>query len=97
MTSLTSTMKRVLLAGAFAVALTVAPGAAILSPAAVQQAPTTLADSSSDGCTSGESVDAYSLACVPDIVPNSIGGAPSEMDLTEGNPGVASPTDHGGH
>ena len=44
-------------------------------------------------CTGGESMDAYSLACVPDVVPNT-GGAPSEEQLTETNPGSASPSRH---
>jgi hypothetical protein len=78
------TARRVALAGAFAFALTVAA------------APHALADSTADGCTAGESMDAYSLACVPDIVPNVQSGAPSEMQVTQDNPGMASPESHGG-
>jgi hypothetical protein len=36
-------------------------------------------------------MDAFSLACVPDIAP-STGGAPSEQQLTAENPGIASPS-----
>ena len=74
--------RRVVFAGALALALTVAP--------------TARADSAPDGCTGGESMDAYSLACVPDLVPNFPSGAPSEQQLTEENPGMASPAYHGG-
>ena len=100
MASLTSRTRRILRTGVFAFALAVAPGAAILALPASHSAPATLAptilaDATSDGCTGGESMDAYSLVCVPDIVPN-YGGAPSEMQLTEDNPGIGSPTDHGG-
>jgi hypothetical protein len=35
-------------------------------------------------------MDACSLSCVPDIAPNT-GGAPSETDLTNTNPGIALP------
>lgn len=34
-----------------------------------------------DDCNAGESIDVYSLSCVPDIAPNT-GGAPSEQALT---------------
>jgi hypothetical protein len=81
---------RVLLAGAAAVALLIAPAAAFgaetLHPAAH-----VVADPAQ--CTGGDSVDAFSLACVPDIAPG--GGAPGEMQLTDTNPGIASPS-HGG-
>jgi hypothetical protein len=87
---------RVVFAGAFALALTVAPAVAVFSSPAAAPAPRTLADSTSDGCTGGESMDAYSLACVPDIVPNVPTGAPGEMQLTQDNPGIASPGSHGG-
>jgi hypothetical protein len=90
-----SRTRRVVFAGGFALALTVAPAAGVFTYPVTHPAPSTLADSSSDGCTSGESVDAYSLSCVPDVVPNFIGGAPSEMQLTDQNPGIGSPS-HGG-
>jgi hypothetical protein len=78
------TARRIAYAGAFTLAL------------ALSTAPHALADSTPDGCTGGESMDAYSLACVPDIVPNVPSGAPSEMQLTQDNPGIASPGSHGG-
>ncbi|MBV8928264.1 MAG: hypothetical protein JO152_03965 [Mycobacteriaceae bacterium] len=84
--------RRVVFAGGLALALTVAPTVAVLAYPTAQ--PALLADSTSDGCTSGESLDAYSLACVPDIVPSI--GAPSEQQLTDENPGIAAPGSHGG-
>jgi hypothetical protein len=89
MASLKSAARRVVFAGAFALALAVAPAAAVLSTH-----PALLADSTGDGCTSGESIDAYSLVCVPDVVPSI--GAPSEQQLTDENPGTASPETVGG-
>jgi hypothetical protein len=95
MASIQGTARRVVFAGAFALTLAVAPAVAVFTYPSAQPVPRTVADSSPDGCTSGESVDAYSLACVPDVVPNFASGAPSEMQLTEDNTGMASPS-HGG-
>jgi hypothetical protein len=44
-------------------------------------------------CTNEDVSDSYSLVCVPDI-PTTI-GAPSEAELTDTNPGVASPARSG--
>lgn len=74
-------------AAGFALAVAAAP---VVALAAITSSPgRALADDAN--CTSGESLDAYSLSCVPDIAPNSF-GAPSEMQLTESNPGTASPS-----
>jgi hypothetical protein len=83
------TARRVVFAGGFALAIAIAPAVAVFSYPTAHPAPRTLADPAE--CTGGESMDAYSLACVPDVVPNS-GGAPSEMQLTEENPGIESPS-----
>jgi hypothetical protein len=65
------------LAGGFAVAIAIAPTVAVFAGPTADPAPRTVAD-----CTGGESMDAYSLACTPDVVPNSTAGAPSEAELT---------------
>jgi hypothetical protein len=54
--------------GGFALSFTAGPS--IASPPAL-----------ADDCNAGESIDVYSLACVPDIAPNTA-GAPSEQALT---------------
>ncbi len=82
---------RLIGAAGFALAVAVAPAVALAAP--TSSPVRALADDGAD-CTTGESLDAYSLSCVPDIAPNT-GGAPGEMQLTESNPGIASPT-HGG-
>jgi hypothetical protein len=69
-----------ILAGGFAVAIAVAPAVAVLGGPTAPLAPRTVAQSD---CTGGDSLDAYSLACVPDVVPG--GGAPSEDALTAAN------------
>jgi hypothetical protein len=84
------TARRVVFAGGFALAIAIAPAVAVFSYPTADPAPRTLADPAQ--CTGGDSMDAYSLSCVPDIAPNSIGGAPSEMQLTEENPGMESPS-----
>ena len=86
-----SAARRIVAAG-FALAVAVAPVVALAAPASSPGR--ALADDGAD-CTSGESIDAYSLSCVPDIAPNT-GGPPGEMLLTESNPGIASPS-HAGH
>jgi hypothetical protein len=72
--------RRLIVAGGFAVAITIAPAVAVFVGPTAAPAPRTLAQTD---CTGGESMDAYSLACVPDVVPG--GGAPSEGDLTAAN------------
>jgi hypothetical protein len=81
---------RVVLGGAIAVATLIAPAAAAFAGPIGYPAPRAVAQTE---CSGGESVDAYSLACVPDVAPGI--GAPSEMQLTDTNPGIASPS-HGG-
>lgn len=81
---------RLVVAGGFALAIAVTPVVAFASSASSPGR--ALADGAD--CTSGESLDAYSLSCVPDIAPNTF-GAPSEMQLTESNPGMASPSHEG--
>jgi hypothetical protein len=83
---------RVVTAAGFAAAIAVAPAAAVFSGAAPHLAPHAVADSAQ--CTGGDSMDAFSLACVPDIAPGT-GGAPGEMQLTEDNPGLESPSHQG--
>lgn len=80
--------RRVVFAGGFALAIAVAPAVALFSYPTAHPAPLTVADPAQ--CTGGESMDAYSLACVPDIAPNT-GGAPTEQQLTEDNQGYLAP------
>ena len=79
--------QRLIVAGGFAVAIAITPAVAVFAGPTLGPAPRTVSQSD---CTGGESMDAYSLACVPDIVPG--GGAPSEQDLTAAN----SDESHGG-
>jgi hypothetical protein len=81
---------RVVLAGAVAIATLIGPAAAAFAGPTGYPSPRVVAQSE---CSGGESMDAYSLACVPDVAPGV--GAPSEMQLTDTNPGIASPS-HGG-
>jgi len=46
------------------------------------------------GCTTTSEPGDNSLDCEPPAI-NEMGGAPSEMELTDTNPGSASPTDRG--
>jgi hypothetical protein len=91
--SVTTTMKlfprRLLLAGGFAVAVAAAPAVAVVA-VPTHSAPTIAA------CPGGESEDAFTDVCVPDLVPNSpeVGatstGALPEVDnipCTGGNSG----------
>jgi hypothetical protein len=65
--------RRLIVAGGFAVAIAIAPA---ITAAAWSGAGRPVADD----CANGESMDLYSMACVPDVVPNT--GAPSESALT---------------
>jgi hypothetical protein len=76
------------MAGALALAVVVAPAVAAIGGAAAYPSPRVVADPAQ--CTGGESMDDYSLSCVPDVASDT-GGAPSEMELTESNPGIESP------
>jgi hypothetical protein len=77
----------------FALACAVA-FAAVVVPAAVEMGGRTVNPAAQPAqCTSGESKDSFSLACFPQAPPPpSIGGAPSEEQLTQDNPGLASPS-----
>ncbi|HME50025.1 intersectin-EH binding protein Ibp1 [Mycobacterium sp.] len=66
--------RRLVVAGGFAVAIAIAP---VIAVAAGSGAARPVADD----CANGESMDVYSMACVPDVVPNT--GAPSENALTQ--------------
>ena len=83
---------RVVTAAAFAAAIAVVPAVAVFSPAMPHLAPHAVADPAQ--CSGGDSMDAFSLACVPDIAPGT-GGAPGEMQLTNENPGLESPSHEG--
>ncbi|HZA11124.1 hypothetical protein [Mycobacterium sp.] len=91
MADIRSTARRIVSAGAFALALAAVPAVGIYASPSGNPVPRSVAQPAE--CTGGESMDAYSLACVPDVVPNT-GGAPSEEQLTETNPGSASPSRH---
>jgi hypothetical protein len=78
--------RRLFMAGGFAVAIAIAPALATFAGPATPPAPHIVAD-----CKVSDSPGNASLDCTPDVVPNDIGGAPSEMQLTEDNPGIASP------
>jgi len=78
--------RRLILAGGFAVAIAAAPAvAAFAVPATGGSAPTIAA------CAGGETEDAFTDACVPDLVPNSpdfsssstspVGGLPEESGI----------------
>ena len=60
------------MASGFAVAISLAP---------VVAGPTGSGVARADDCANGETMDLYSMSCVPDIVPNV--GSPSENALTQ--------------
>jgi hypothetical protein len=63
-----SSVRRLLLAGGFAVAIAAAPAVALFSvPAASPSAPIA-------GCPNGETEDLYTDVCTPELVPNQPGG-----------------------
>lgn len=92
--------RRILVAGGFALAIAVIPGVAAFAGTA------TNAVAQPTQCGDGEEMDTYNLECIPILAPGGFtapgglvatpndiapGGAPSEQDLTDTNPGVLSP------
>jgi hypothetical protein len=79
------TSRRAVFAFVVAVATITAPPMAIFAGAPPTVAPRILA-----GCTTSSEPGNDELDCEPNSVTD-FGGAPSEMDLTDTNPGVGSP------
>jgi hypothetical protein len=71
------TASRFILAGGFAVA-------ALVAPAVATFALTGSHEQSVAACPGGESMDVYTLTCLPDLVPNS----PEPMGTIPGNPSL---------
>ena len=82
------TSRRAVFALGVAIATIAAPAVATFAGAAPTIAPRVLAD-----CTTVSEPGNEALDCEPNAVTD-FGGAPSEMDLTDTNPGVASPARH---
>jgi hypothetical protein len=68
MASMTSPIRRLFLAGGFAVAIAAAPAVAFLAVPSAGSAPAVTA------CPSGETEDVYTDLCVPHLTPNTPGG-----------------------
>ena len=81
------TARRAVFAFGIAIVTIGAPVVAAFAGAAPTMAPLA-------GCTSSSEPGNTSLDCEPPAV-GEFGGAPSEMELTDTNPGVASPAEHG--
>jgi hypothetical protein len=92
MASTESTTRRTAFALAIAVAALTAPVIAAIAAAPDAMAPRVVADTPGECTETGEPGSA-SLNCAPQEVPNF--GAPSEMELTESNPGINSPVHRG--
>jgi hypothetical protein len=80
------TSRRAVFAFGVAMAAIVAPAMATFAGALPTSAPRILA-----GCTISSEPGNDALDCEPNSVTD-FGGAPSEMELTDTNPGIASPT-----
>jgi hypothetical protein len=89
MVAIQFTARRSAFALAIAFATIAAPAAAMFAGAAPTVAPRIIA-----GCTTNSSPGDNSLDCEPPAI-SDFGGAPSEMQLTDTNPGIASPSDRG--
>src|ERR1700724_408117 len=89
MAAIQFTAKRSVFALAIAFATVAAPAVVTFAGAAPTVAPRILA-----GCTTDSSPGDNSLDCAPPAV-SDFGGAPSEMQLTDTNPGIGSPEDRG--
>jgi hypothetical protein len=89
MAAIQFTARRSVFALAIAIATIGAPAVATFAGAAPTVAPRILA-----GCVTNSSPGDNSLDCEPPAITD-FGGAPSEMDLTDTNPGIASPSDRG--
>jgi hypothetical protein len=77
--------RRSVFALGIAIATIAAPAVATFAGAAPTVAPRILA-----GCTTDSQPGDNSLDCAPPVI-SDFNGAPSEMDLTDTNPGIASP------
>ena len=80
------TTRRTVFALVVAMATVAAPAVATFAGAPPTVAPRVLA-----GCTTVSQPGNDALDCEPNTI-NDFGGAPSEMDLTDTNPGIASPS-----
>ena len=89
MAAIQFTAKRSVFALAIAFATIAAPAVATFAGAAPTVAPRILA-----GCTTDSSPGDNSLDCAPPAV-SDFGGAPSEMQLADTNPGIGSPENRG--
>lgn len=83
------TARRAVFALGIAIVTIGAPAVAAFAGSAPTVAPRILA-----GCTTSSEPGNSSLDCEPPAI-GEFGGAPSEMELTDTNPGVASPSEHG--
>jgi hypothetical protein len=92
MASTESTTRRTAFALAIAVAALTAPAVAAIAAGPDTVAPRVVADAPGDCESSAEPGD-VSLNCAPQEIPNV--GAPSEMELTESNPGIGGPHHRG--
>ena len=70
MTTHPNSMRRLILAGGFALAVAAAPAVALVAQPAHPAPATSLAD-----CNSGEEADVFTTTCTPMLVPNSTEGA----------------------
>lgn len=79
---------RLIFAGGFAVAITIAPVVATFAGPIAPPAARTIADPNNNNCTVNQTKGSVSLACAPGVVAGpGLGnvGAPSESDLTNQN------------
>jgi hypothetical protein len=89
MTAIQFTAGRAVFALGIAIATIAVPAVATFAGPVPAVAPRILA-----GCTTSSEPGNNSLDCEPPAV-SDFNGAPSEMDLTDTNPGIASPSDRG--
>lgn len=81
------TARRFVVAFAIAMAALAAPAVAAFAGSPVASTPRIVADT--PNCTESTEPGDASLNCAPESVPDV--GAPSEMELTDSNPGINSP------
>jgi hypothetical protein len=91
MASIEFTARRTAFALAIAIAALTAPVVAALTSSTGTVAPRVVADA--PGCEESTEAGDASLNCSPAEIPNI--GAPSEMELTESNPGIGGPHHRG--
>ena len=78
---------RLLVGGAFAIAITIAPAVGVFSGPAIP-APSRIVADPGPNCTANQTHGSYSLACAPNpggLAPAANNGLPSEMGLTAQN------------